>query len=492
MHSIFNRSLTILLILFGSISLANAQTGATPQATSVANPSSWTWLQDSAVIFCGQMGNISSCNIGLAQIAPTTAGSVWVIDVETVNNVRITSVTGGGGTWVLCPNCHATDPNTGHSVDAAYNLTGNAGVTQNITITLSGLAGGTGFGVDFFEFLPPAGSTASLDDSGSVFRPTCTTCTGVQLNNITATDFILNTPGASSAQFWNSVTSPYALDLNGGSYAMNVSSPIPAPVFTLAPPGRAPLYISLAFKSTAGIFTPPAYLGQHSLVQMYGPTTGCNPSCTLTIPKATSSGNLLFLMAANLNNANIASVSGGGSWVVPSGSNTCRINYVQAGNNAFSCAYVLSSTAGATSVNVTLNSGSSTGFGFWEVASNTGSPWAFDTQGSHVNAAGPSPSGQALTITGKNDVIFSGMFAPGGSGSATYFPGTFLAHQGAGYILFNEASEAALLNSGPTAPTPIWVDPQVAQNTATFGIAFTSGGVSTAPNPPTGLTAIVH
>ena len=97
MRSILNRSLTILLILFGSISLANAQTGAAPQAASIiAAPSTWTWVQDSPVIFCGQYGSISSCTIGAAQIAPTQPGSVWVIQVMTPNNVTITSVTGGG------------------------------------------------------------------------------------------------------------------------------------------------------------------------------------------------------------------------------------------------------------------------------------------------------------------------------------------------------------------------------------------------------------
>ncbi len=67
MPSLLNRSLTILLILFGSISLANAQTGATPQAASIPASSSWTWVQDSPVIFCGQKGSISSCNIGGSQ-----------------------------------------------------------------------------------------------------------------------------------------------------------------------------------------------------------------------------------------------------------------------------------------------------------------------------------------------------------------------------------------------------------------------------------------
>jgi phage tail sheath gpL-like len=160
MLSIFKRSLTIVLILFGSTSLANARSGAAQQSTTtIPGTLSWTWIQDSPVIFCGQMGSISSCTIGAAQIAPTTAGSVWVIDIQTINNVTITSVTGGGGTWIKCPNCHASD-NAGNNVDAIYNLTGNAGTTQNITINLSGPSGNA-FNVDLVEFLPPVG-TAGL------------------------------------------------------------------------------------------------------------------------------------------------------------------------------------------------------------------------------------------------------------------------------------------------------------------------------------------
>jgi len=489
MPSILKRNLTILLILFGSISLANAPSSAAQQATITPPASSWTWVQDSPVVFCGQMGSISSCTIGAAQIAPTQPGSVWVIGTSTPNNVTITSVTGGGGTWIKCPNCHIFNP-AGYSVDAWYNLTGNAGTTQGITINLSGQSGAF-FNIDFFEILPPAGSTASLDDSASVIRTNCTVCTGATLN-ITATDMILYNPGGKAAQAdWKAYSAPYITDTNGGAHSINTTSGA-APTMTLAVANN-PSMFAIAFKSTAGIFSPPSYQNQNSFVQFTSPTQTCNPTCNLALPQASGAGHLLFVMAANLNNDHITSVSGGGTWVVPTGANTCQISYVQAGNNAFSCAYALSSTAGTTSISVTLNGTSSTGFGIWEVSSATGNPFVFDTQGSHVNGNSATPLGQALTISGKNDVIFQGAFAPGGASSGgSFYPQTYILHQGTGYILFNEASEAVLLNSGPTAPTPTWVDPQTTQNTAVFGIAFTAAGVSTAPSPPTGLTAIVH
>jgi len=489
MRSIFKRSLTILFILFGSISLADAQTGGTPLATVTPSASSWTWVQDSPVIFCGQLGSISNCTIGAAQIAPTQPGSVWVIQVMTPNNVTITSVTGGGGTWIKCPNCHTFNP-SGFSVDAWYNLTGNAGTTQGITINLSG-ASGAFFNINFWEVLPPAGATASYDASGSAIGTNCTTCTGVQLSNISATDVILTNPGGASHNAWNSWSAPYITTLNGGAYSLNTRSGT-APTTVFAGPSN-PSFLAIAFKSTAGIFTPPSYQNQNSIVSFQTVTQTCSPTCSIPV-QSTGAGHLLFVMAADLNNVHINSVSGGGTWVVPTGANTCQINYVQAGNNAFSCAYVLSSTAGVSSISVTLSGNSSTGFGIWEIASSTGLAWTLDAQGSHVNVASAAPPGQSLTISATNDVIFQGGFAPGGASGVSVYPQTYIRSGGIGYILFNEASEAVLLNSGPgpAAPTPTWIDPQVTQNMAVFGIAFTAAGTSTAPNPPTGLTAVVH
>lgn len=426
MPSILNRRLTILLMLFGLNALANAQPSAAQQSTS-ATPGSltWTYIQDNNIIFCSQAGSSATCTIGSAQIAPTTAGSVWILQINTVNNVTIQSVSGGGGTWVHCPNCHRNNP-SGGNIDASYNLTGNAGTTQNITVTLTGVSGGNGMAINFVEVMPPAGSTASYDDSGSVAPPACSTCTGVALSNITATDFIWSNPGNATQVDWKSITSPWFITENGTMFNLNTTSGA-APTITYDAV-QSPTLMAIAFKSTAGIFTPPSYLSQNSIVQFFSPPTYpsnltpfCNPTCTLTLPQATGAGHLLFVLAADLNNDHITSVSGGGTWVVPTGANTCQANWslVQASGAAFSCAYVLSSTAGATSISVTLNANSSTGFAIWEIASSTGLPWAFDAQGSHLNSSLPNfgPPGQTLSTQGKNDVIFQGAFVPGGASS---------------------------------------------------------------------------
>src|SRR5260370_26892012 len=109
MPSILNRSLTTVLILFSSISLANAQSGATQQSTSTPGTSGWTWVQDNPLIFCA--GNVTSCTVSTGNIAPTTAGSVWIIQMQVpTHGVTMTNVTGGGGTWVHCPHCHLDNP----------------------------------------------------------------------------------------------------------------------------------------------------------------------------------------------------------------------------------------------------------------------------------------------------------------------------------------------------------------------------------------------
>jgi hypothetical protein len=143
---------------------------------------------------------------------------------------------------------------------------------------------------------------------------------------------VIQTPGPAVAK-WNSVSasgSNWIVDTNGGAFNLNTTNGA-APTNILPAPGRVALYASLAFKSSAGVFSQPAYQTQNSVVQFFSPSTNpsnntpfCNPTCTLTLPQATGAGHLLFVLAADLNNDHITSVSGGGTWAIPSGANTCQ------------------------------------------------------------------------------------------------------------------------------------------------------------------------
>lgn len=437
----------------------------------------WSYVQDSNVTFCHT--NSNTCSNFTGTMAPTTAGTVWVLRIHTPTNVTIQSVTGGGGTWSLCPasSCHLFNPTTSDNQDLAYNIGGTAGST-NFTVTLSGSSGAY-WAVNFIEILPPAGSTAAFDASGTVTTTTCTTCTAVGLN-LSATDAVIQVMSGNNAASWNGWSSPYITDIQDDGIGLNITNGA-APTVTVPSPGVD--FTGIAFKSSLGSFTPPP-AGPLSLVNFTSNSgIGCNSTCTLTIP-STGSGHLLYVQAADLFGTYISSISGGGTWVAPSG---CRTT-VPSTNYALSCAYALSSTSGATSLNITMTGGASTGFTFSEVATSAGA-FSLDSLGSTQNAASPNPSGQALTLNGTNyDVVFQASFVPGGSSGVTWYPVTD------GYYFFtNNGQQVELLNvKAASAPVPVWVNQQN-NGTAVTGVAFkTTSGTATAPNPPTGLTAVVH
>ena len=486
MPSVFHRTLITALILFGSISLVNAST---------TNPiTGWTFVQDSPAFFCA--GNVTTCTITVGNIQPTVAGSVWILEVQTPNATTMTNVTGGGGSWVHCPKCAVRNT---YSADAWYNLSGNAGTYQGITFTLSG-GSGSFVSVNFIELLPPPGSTASYDDSGSARPTNCITCTAVGGLNITGTDAIWQNPGGASQLKFNSWSAPYITTANGSGIALNTTSnTAPTSTYTTS---VSPEFMAIAFKSSLGTFTPTAR--EYSIANYTAPATNpfsssgvtCNPSCNLTIP-STGTGNLLYLEIANENGQFISSVTGGGTWAVPA---SCQGKVTLMGQNmAQSCAYALSSSAGVSSLHVTMSgSGSNNFFAAYEIASLTGGTFALDGTGAtRINTQTGQfyQSGPTLTQTGNNDVIFSAAICVGGSTGPNYFPEPYN-QQSLNYYFFNEAATAVLLDSGPTPPTPVWANPQ-ANNTQPgmiiSGMAFTAvGGSSAGPNPPTGLTVTVQ
>lgn len=462
-----------LMLAFGFASNCHAQT--------------WEYIQESIATFCS--GPATSCNLTTGNILPTTPGTVWVVAVETTNNVSISSVTGGGGAWTICSACSVYNPTLSDGLTVAYNIGGTGG-TNSITVNLSG-SSGTNLGVTFYELLPPAGTTASFDTAGTSTSSTCTTaCQGASLTLSPNTDAILQIMGANGPTNWHGWSSPYlSLPLGDGLYLNATSGAAP----TINTHGTGAVISALAFKSSAGSFSPPP---QPMSVVNYtnSPQTGCSPSCSVTIP-STGSGHLLYIEAANINNGFISSASGGGTWVVPTGANSCRISMVLSGNDALSCAYVLSSTAGTTSVNVTMTGSSQTFFAVWEIAS-TGGSFSLDQQGSATNSASPNPSGVSFcasgctspALTGSNDVIFQSSFVPGGTSSVSLYPMPRIPGQGTMFYN-NQAASAALLNTTNGA-APLWIDQQN-QATIVSGLAFKTG-TGTVVAPPSGLTAVVN
>jgi len=340
---------------------------------------------------------------------PTTAGTVWIILAKTGNGAAISSVSGGGGTWAHCPNCHSSNGSTG--LDAFYNLSGTGGTTS-ITVNLSASAASF-FQAIFIEVMPPPGSTPSFDTSGTASDSSCTSCTAVGLT-LSATDVVVEVQAGAGTN-WQSWTRPYVTSNHG--YGFYVNAPpgnLPAPI--MSGTGSANVVFSaLAFKSSSGTFTPPTIpLAVASYQEV---NAACSPSCTVSIP-STGSGNLLFIAAGGGSSSVISSVSSAGTWNVPTGANTCQI--VQSGV-ALSCAYNLSDTSGATSLSITMSTSAAITFSIWEISSAAG-PFSLDSQASATNAASLSPPGVALSMTGSTDVAFQFLICPGGIEAVTLYP----------------------------------------------------------------------
>lgn len=414
-----------------------------------------------------------------------------VVRIHTGNNVTITSVSGGGGTWQLCPasSCHLFNSGFTDNQDLAYNLSGTGGAST-ITVTISGAPGF--WGGNFMEFLPPAGATPSFDVSGTRTSSTCNPCTGVGLT-LSATDLVvqvLSGNGAKGATAWNAFSAPYMTDYASDGINLNATSGAP-PTVTVPTPGGD--FSAIAFKTSLGSYTPPSLpMSVVSYTQVLG--ANCTPSCSFTIP-TTGSGRLLYVESSNLSSVFISSVSGAGtSWVVPTAANTCRISV---SGGSLSCAYELSSSAGATSLTVSMTGTASTYFAVWEIASTTG-PFTFDAEGSAQRGGSPNVTvqGIGLTLSGTNDVIFQSAFIPGGTNAVSLYPHPLNAN-GQGTEFFSNASNgganaanAALLNT-TNGTAPLWINGGNNSVTAATGVAFRTA-TALAPAPPTGLTAVVN
>lgn len=151
------------------------------------------------------------------------------------------------------------------------------------------------------------------------------------------------------------------------------------------------------------------------------------PTCVFTVT-STGTGHLLVITATQFSGAAnyISSVSGGGTWVVPTGANYQMAN---ACCGAVSSAYVLSSTSGTTSITVTWNGTFAALLDFREF-SFTGGSTSLDTGATlYDSVAGTSQPGPALTLSGSSDAIMqssvceSGPNAIDGSYIGTYFAG---------------------------------------------------------------------
>ncbi|HWY08227.1 MAG TPA: hypothetical protein VNY24_15305 [Candidatus Acidoferrales bacterium] len=435
----------------------------------------WTFLQETFV--GGNQGGSTTCATPKCTTSsfPTTAGSAWVIMVQTTNNVSIlrvctndTTCAAGNDNWQLCANCNVTQS---HTSNMAYNVSGTTASTS-FTVIMSG-ATGAEFFVLFVEVLPPTGQTASFDNAATASSAGCTSCT-MAAPTITATDAVIhyplsvaNPPGASTVHIF---TNPWFQDANGIVSGLNVTSGTTVPSYPQ--PSGDFRDSAIAFKSSLGSFTPSSGTTFYQLVHLTDPGINgisCIPTCAITVP-STGAGNLLAMLVSNSSAGHLVSVNGGGSWVVPTGANSCQVTVTGNTNEVLSCGYTLSSAGGTTTITPTVSTTGTYTFVIYEVSRASGS-WTFDTQGSAQTAATQTVNGVGLTLTGTSsapDAVFQSFWCPGGCNANTLYPlaGNF---SGNGNDFAANSGGVALLNTLNGA-APIWGTTGVAG--AVTGFAF--------------------
>ena len=215
----------------------------------------------------------------------------------------------------------------------AYNTTGTTG-TDSISLTISGNASSY-WTVAFIELLPPSGYTASYDTSNAVGTTTaCTTCTGVGLT-LAQTDAVVEFADYPSvgvnATTLNAWSSGFMTDVEWNGIGLNLpSGTLTAPTMTLNGSATFLSANAIAFNTTANAFTIPTPVFSavaYSLSASQAFQT-CNPTCTLTIT-STGSSHLLVLSAfTETTGEYISSVSGAGTWVVPTGCEAGQTNVI--------------------------------------------------------------------------------------------------------------------------------------------------------------------
>jgi len=159
-------------------------------------------------------------------------------------------------------------------------------------------------------------------------------------------------------------------------------------------------------------------LVQEKVLSNNGGQIACNPTCPSFTVNSTGAGDLLFVSAvatgtgggAQTNIASITCSSSCGTWVLPGA--VCQ--QYSANTGGVDCGYVLSSTAGATLVTVTMSGNTPYGTVYFrEYHTTQPAGFRFDTVQTALNSGCTSCATPNLTLSGQNDVLIASG-APGG------------------------------------------------------------------------------
>lgn len=444
----------------------------------VLNPGA-TIVQDADYLLC-----TTSTSCTDPYISPTTSGSVWLLFAyTTAASAYVSGLTGGSATCTFPSNSHITEAiSGGGSLSWGY-CTGGASGTTSITMNWSAAPNANPY-IEFLEVLPPSGYAFASAIAGNSYTPSCTTCTGPALST-TSTATIINALDWQNnpTSFGNPWGSGYQFGYTGW---LGIATNAPngnATTFTEGSAGFA-IFSTIALQWNAA-YTTNTPLFNITQVSGHDDTNGnvtipsCSAGvCTMHI-QSTSSGHLLFLWLWNeTTNAFISSItdSGSESWVVPAG---CKKSALSNGTPyTVSCAYVLSSASGVTTLTLNEAVASGTpGFAMYEV-SRTGGSFVFDASaaGTVTNGTQYQVTTPALTITGTNDLAFQTLAEQGGpvagcaSANAPYLG--YLSTTYPSSIL--DANADAVVGQGYTGTVPacVWINPQTTETSIYSTVAF--------------------
>lgn len=418
----------------------------------------------------------------------SVANAGTAVQVMTIANVSVTSISWScGGTWTTGPTL------VSGFYYSIFTNTGSTGGCTSLTANFSGLD--TAAIINIVQIPPPAvGATITVDQFSSVNDSSSCGTSGspcamapfnsTNSNALTSNDAVVqfgdshsgsitscdpSVSGVSSGCF-NSYSSPYQTDYNGDAVALNVGAGNltgTALGYNGGAGGITPFFLAAAFKSSLGNFTvtPSAIWSPTNANVYYYNAVTCSSTCALTVPSTTGS-DLLLLCSQSTSaagaSAYISSVSDNKSesWTDLSGFRKGKASY-----GTEDCQYVLSDTAGVTTITPTMNaSGAYYFFGVYEIHKSSGSI-TLDTSAATDNSGSSTstPTGQALTLTGNDDFCIQGIQMPGATSglyAVTNIPWPYDAYtntNGQNYSGANTAGAIGLVWNTTSMPAPTWL-----------------------------------
>jgi hypothetical protein len=226
-----NKLIAVLLIIL------TVQLPAQEVVSALRHPASgpvWALLQTGVITNCPTTG--TTCT---AVVSSTTAGSVLVASLAqgTAANITLSSASGGGGTWVLCPthSCNVFN-SVGIGIDLVYNISGTGGATS-ITATYSAVCAVCFVSVDEWQCTANCGTIALDQIAASSNNTSCTSCTASSFSGLTGTsDLLIQLAAIDNAQT-DSTYLPYLPDANENLWYVLGSVATAAPVVSQTPTG---------------------------------------------------------------------------------------------------------------------------------------------------------------------------------------------------------------------------------------------------------------